>query len=803
MRRLLTAWTHSWGILSVVSGLLLATLAVTVGHGTIELAWRGGVLIVGLVTVVIARRRSRLPWPIGVVVVGASVRLAIASLGTGSTGFIAHDQSWFQGLAEVVMGVGLVAALLSLLRRQRRRLGRRELLDGLAVCVGSGLGTWVLLVNPAIDAGTTPLLAVVASAYLPLSIMIVTFAADLALDAKFRNKAMSLTTTAALANLAASTLRAMFDGGHLDASVGPWLVGLMIVGLSAVCSAIVHPHAAQLLVANEAATDETATPHRETIQMAPLIVSLIGPGVLLSSVAPTSGTDIAVRVVGAMALITVIVARLYVALDASAAAQRRLTQRLSRDELTNLLTRPRFVRCVSDVLEETWRSEHHPSVIQINLDRFKNINDTLGHEAANQLLVAVADRLTATAEVFGATVARVAGDDFMILDGTTRSPDDALDRAERYRAVFAPPFTIAANAVFVTVSMGVAVSPRNRTVSAEELMRRADIATHRAKADGRNRCVTFDESMQSNLTQRMDVEHALHGAIGRQEMHLYYQPIVDIVTGRLGGFEALMRWRRTDGTIVPPIEFIGIAEETGIINELGAWALEESLRELRAWIDDGTVPATTTMSVNVSPRQIADPAFAEVVRVAIERSGLSPHLLWLEMTESMMLEEPELAQSTLRQIRTTGVRLALDDFGTGYSSLSLLQQFPIQRIKIDRAFVQGIADHSNDRSLVRTIIAMAQSMGLDLVAEGVETVHQLQSLRDLGCDTAQGYLISRPVPPQAMRTTMVALVELAELALFAPAEQTRPGVDASDRWLEPSAGFNQPLGRHLVARPMH
>jgi EAL domain-containing protein (putative c-di-GMP-specific phosphodiesterase class I) len=191
------------------------------------------------------------------------------------------------------------------------------------------------------------------------------------------------------------------------------------------------------------------------------------------------------------------------------------------------------------------------------------------------------------------------------------------------------------------------------------------------------------------------------------------------------------------------------------------------------------------------------------VRVAIERSGLSPHLLWLEMTESMMLEEPELAQSTLRQIRTTGVRLALDDFGTGYSSLSLLQQFPIQRIKIDRAFVQGIADHSNDRSLVRTIIAMAQSMGLDLVAEGVETVHQLQSLRDLGCDKAQGYLISRPVPPQAMRTTMVALVELAELALFAPAEQTRPGVDTSDRWLEPSAGFNQPLGRHLVARPMH
>ena len=176
------------------------------------------------------------------------------------------------------------------------------------------------------------------------------------------------------------------------------------------------------------------------------------------------------------------------------------------------------------------------------------------------------------------------------------------------------------------------------------------------------------------------------------------------------------------------------------------------------------------MSVNVSPRQIADPNFAEIVRDALDRSGVSPHLLWIEMTESMMLEEPDLAQTTLSQIRSMGVRLALDDFGTGFSSLSLLQQFPIQRIKIDRAFVQGIADNGNDRSLVRTIIAMAQSMGLDLVAEGVETVQQLQSLRELGCDKAQGYLISRPVPADAMRSTMGALDELKSLSIFDPAD---------------------------------
>ena len=195
-------------------------------------------------------------------------------------------------------------------------------------------------------------------------------------------------------------------------------------------------------------------------------------------------------------------------------------------------------------------------------------------------------------------------------------------------------------------------------------MRRADIATHRAKADGRNRIVVFDDSMQSNLTYRMDVEHALHGAIGRQEMRLYHQPIVDLETGHLSGFEALIRWQR-DGVIVPPADFIPIAEETGIINEIGAWALREALCELQRWIDDGVVAPGTTTSVNVSPRQILDPDFADVVRDALDQSGVPPHLLWLEMTESMMLDEPDLAENTLRRIRAMGVRLALDDFGTG------------------------------------------------------------------------------------------------------------------------------------------
>ncbi|MGH9134424.1 MAG: putative bifunctional diguanylate cyclase/phosphodiesterase, partial [Ilumatobacteraceae bacterium] len=306
----------------------------------------------------------------------------------------------------------------------------------------------------------------------------------------------------------------------------------------------------------------------------------------------------------------------------------------------------------------------------------------------------------------------------------------------------------------------------------EEFLRRADIATHRAKANGRNCIALFDESMQTSVTQRMDMENALYGAVERREMRLYHQPIVDIETGHISGFEALIRWRRDDGTLIPPADFVPIAEDTGLINSIGAWAMLEALTELRRWLSEGIVEETTTISVNVSPRQIADPHFADIVQEALTRSGVPPHLLWLEVTESMMLSEPEIARTTLRRIRSMGVRLALDDFGTGYSSLSLLQQFPLQRIKIDRAFIQGVADRANDRSLVRTIVAMGASMGLDVVAEGVESIHQLRVLRDIGCGKAQGYLISHPIPTDAMRSTMVALGDLGSLGFFSAADHS-------------------------------
>jgi diguanylate cyclase (GGDEF)-like protein len=641
-----------------------------------------------------------------------------------------------------------------------------------------------------------PGLAILAATYLPLTALLVTFTVDLTFTGLTRNRAMHFLVVGVIANFTAALLAGLRLVERVPTDSQPMSLGLFVAAFMLLCAGLTDP-----------AIGGAVDPQAQTVDIKPdtrprlllMGLSVLPPLALIAAVAPTSDTDTAVRITGTALLIAAVVLRLSLAIRDNAEAHEALLQQVDRDELTKLPTRSRFMREVAEVLEETWRTEHHPTIIQLNLDRFKNINDSLGHSGANRVLVVVAERLTGAARGFAGFVARSGGDDFVIVDRSTATEADSLDRVESIRSTLARPITVEDSTVFVTASIGAAMAPRKSTITAEELMRRADIAAHRAKADGRDRVAMFDDSMQAHLTRRMDVEQALHGAIGRREMRLYHQPIVDIVTGKLSGFEALMRWQRTEGSLVPPNDFIPIAEETGIICELGAWALDDALRELKGWIDSGMAPATTTMSVNVSPRQIADPNFAQIVRDTLDRTGAPPRMLWLEMTESMMLEEPEMAQSTLRQIRAMGVRLALDDFGTGYSSLSLLQQFPIQRIKIDRSFVQGIAERENDRSLVRTVIAMAQSMGLDLVAEGVETVDQLQILRELGCDKAQGYLISRPVPPDAMRSTMSALDELADLSLFGPSGVEATPRSYSDRY---SDRDREPVRQHASAGPM-
>jgi diguanylate cyclase (GGDEF)-like protein len=686
----------------------------------------------------------------------------------GNMADVSPSEATIDVIANLVLVVGVALAV----RSRRGGYTRRDAADGLTVLLGAMLVAWIAIANPLIhrrdlSAGH----AILNSLSLPLSMILVVLIAALLASGLERNRAAVLLVVALSLNLAGDLMRGLIKSEVLDVNASKFVIAVYFGALFTAAAAFTHPSIGRAFDKRAPRVSVNAT-----LRLAVLGCCLLIPIALVAAVPDDSTLDRIVCTALAVALIGSGSLRLLNAIRVSNRAEHELFTRSQVDELTGLPNRVQLISAIGEVLDDTWRTESRPSLMQVNLDRFKNINDSLGHELANEVLCELGARLRGLARDIGAHIARPSGDEFVILDRDAGSPAHAFARAESIHAALSEPFVVDGVSVFVTSSIGLAVVPKNRTITPEEFLRRADIATHRAKANGRNCIALFDESMQTSVTQRMDMENALYGAVERRELRLYHQPIVEIETGRISGFEALIRWRRDDGTLVPPADFVPIAEDTGLINTIGAWALLEALTELRRWINEGIVEDTTTISVNVSPRQIADPHFADIVQEALTRSGVPPHLLWLEVTESMMLSEPEIARSTLRRVRAMGVRLALDDFGTGYSSLSLLQQFPLQRIKIDRAFIQGVADRANDRSLVRTIVAMGSSMGLDVVAEGVESIHQLRVLRDIGCDKAQGYLISHPIPADAMRSTMVALSDLGSLGFFGAAARTSEAV---------------------------
>ena len=673
---------------------------------------------------------------------------------------------------EATIGVGvnlvLVVGVALAVRARRGGYSRRDVADGLTVLLGAMVVAWIAIANPLIERrGLSLHTAVLNGLAFPLSVVLVVLIAALLVSGLERNRSTLFLVVALSLNLVGDLMRGLIQSEVLDIGTSDVVIAVYFCALFTAAAAFSHPSIARALEKRAPRVSASVT-----LRLTVLGGCLLFPIALVAAIPGESTLDRVIRTTLTVLLIGSGALRLMNAIRISNRVEHEMFTRSQVDDLTGLPNRVQLISTIGEVLDDTWRTESRPSLMQVNLDRFKNINDSLGHQMANEVLREFGARLRVLARDTGAQIARPSGDEFVILDRDAGSSAQAFAQAESIHAALGEPFVIEGTTVFVTSSIGLAVVPKNRTITPEEFLRRADIATHRAKANGRNRIALFDESMQTSVNNRMDMENALYGAVERRELRLYQQPIVEIATGRISGFEALIRWRRDDGTLVPPADFVPIAEETGLINTIGSWALFEALTQLRRWLDDGIVEETTTISVNVSPRQIADPQFANVVQEALTRSGVPSSMLWLEVTESMMLSEPELARTTLRRIRAMGVRLALDDFGTGYSSLSLLQRFPLQRIKIDRAFIQGVADRANDRSLVRTIVAMGSSMGLDVVAEGVENIHQLRVLRDIGCDKAQGYLISHPIPPDAMRSTMIALSDLGSSGCFGPA--TRP-----------------------------
>ncbi|HEY9655616.1 MAG TPA: EAL domain-containing protein, partial [Crinalium sp.] len=434
----------------------------------------------------------------------------------------------------------------------------------------------------------------------------------------------------------------------------------------------------------------------------------------------------------------------------------RLLHDAFHDALTGLPNRALFIKQLQWVIQH-----HHPSsqrfgasdapsiaVLFVGLDGFKAINDSFGHRLGDQLLVTTTDRLKACLHHTD-QFARVGGDEFAILRRNVQDPAEVTHLADQLQRQMALPIQLDGQDVFSSASIGIVLGRSNSDYAPEDILRDAHTAMHRAKASGKARHEVFVTGMRVQVMTRLQLETDLRRAIERQEFRLHYQPLVFLQTGKIAGFEALVRWQHPDRGLVPPNDFIPVAEETELIIPMGKWITHEACRQLKLWQEQFPQEQPLLVSVNLSGKQFSQLDLVEQIEQTLQETGLSGHSLKLEITESIAMTDVESTIALLQRLKALHLQLSIDDFGTGYSSLSYLHRFPTNTIKVDRSFVSRMGDESEDSQIVQTIILLGHNLGMDIVAEGVETAEQLASLRTLKCEYGQGFFFSKPLVAEA------------------------------------------------------
>jgi len=458
----------------------------------------------------------------------------------------------------------------------------------------------------------------------------------------------------------------------------------------------------------------------------------------------------------------------------------QLTRQAFQDTLTALPNRALFMDRLAHALARTERRAQHVAVLFLDIDRFKVINDSLGHAVGDQVLGELSRRLMDCVRPED-TVARLGGDEFAVLLEDLDDLGGATAVAERVGKALETPFLLEGREVVVTMSVGIALNTR-RPVLPEEMLRDADLAMYRAKGKGKNRYEVFEPDTAAPAIHRLDLELDLRSAVARDELRLHYQPVVHLETGRVEEFEALVRWQHKERGLLPPDAFIGLTEETGLIIPIGQWVLTEACRQARQWQEQRPSDPPLTIGVNLSARQLQDPDLVKLVSGVLKDSGLDPRSLKFEITESVVMQDAPATLATLHALRDLGIRLAIDDFGTGYSSLGYLKRFPIDTLKIDRSFVEGIVTDAEDAAIVQAVISVAKSLGLSVTAEGIENEAQLQRLRELGCERGQGFLFGHPRAADIVFESLERQHDTPTRAVVAAApdaERVRPAVPAA------------------------